>query len=178
MRTASALIFAAGLLLAVRVMFFGVRRSVGADFTNRASRLAAAAALAVGGATSYVWASLGGGLTAGWAALVLVLSGVAAAGAWWLVRVSAAAGSADPEDDPRFMYQGFVGRVVRPIQETDSDGRIALQVDGRSLELDARWSQASGATFGTAAVGTEVVIEVVEGDVAYVEPWALVEGRL
>lgn len=178
MATVAALVFAAGVLLAVRVMFFGVRRSVGEDFVFRASRLAAAAAIVVAGAMLYLWHRVAGDVTVLGASLVLAASVLAGGGAWWLVRASAAVGSTDPEDDPRYMFQGFVGRVVQPITDGSTTGRITLELNGKQLDLGARWSTASGASFGTADIGTEVVIELVDGDVAYVEPWALVEGRL
>jgi len=90
MATVAALVFAAGVLLAVRVMFFGVRRAVGEDFVFRASRLAAAAAIMVAGAMLYLWHRIAGDVTVLGVAVVVAASVLAGGGAWWLVRASAA----------------------------------------------------------------------------------------
>ena len=115
-------------------------------------------------------------MTIGSIAAVVLVSVLAGLGGWWVVRASAAVPSTDPEDDPRYRYQGFVARVTQPIGG-ESNGRIVLAVDGQRLECDAKWFQASSdVKFGS--VDSEVVIERIDGNVAYVEPWELVEGRL
>jgi hypothetical protein len=60
-------------------------------------------------------------------------------------------------------------------------GRIVFEFDGRRYDLAARWSPEADLADGrlaTAAVDTEVVIEFIDGETAYVEPWAVVEQRI
>lgn len=170
--------FLAGLLLWVRVMFFGVRRVDAERLYHRKWPLAFAAFLLVGGALLYASARQGP-VTPEWALAVVLISIASAGGAAWLVQRSAAIPSTDPEDDPRFRFQGHVARIVEAIGE--GGGRIEFVFDDEKHEYRARWSSAAElpadlGTFGQ--VGAEVVIETVEGDLAYVEPWVLVEERL
>lgn len=183
-RTVAVVAFLSGLLLAVRVMFFGVQRRVADDdLRHRRWPLALAAFLAASGAMLYARAARQG-VTAGWSVAV-VLAGIAAgAGAWWLVKRSAAVPSTDPEDDPRYRFQGHVARIIKAIERKGVDGeeagRIAFSFDGKTYELNARWSPDAG-TFERQTLGladNDVVIERVDGDVAFVEPWAVVEERL
>ena len=179
MKIIGAALFALGILLAVRVMFFGVRLpATGQQFKLRASRLALAAILAAAGAFAYARSSLGHEVTVGWIPGVVLVAALAGAGAWLVVRASAQMDAADPDEDPKYRFQGFVGRVVSSIQGEQGTGRIEFVVDGQRHELSARWlpDQADVASHG--AVDSEIVIEHVDGDVAYVEPWAVVEGRL
>jgi hypothetical protein len=185
--------FLAGLLLAVRVMFFGVQRRLrtsAADtgqeqrFAHRKWPLALAAFLATTGALVYARAVSTPRVTAVWT-LVVVLMGIGAgAGAWWLVQRSASVPSSDPEDDPRYRFQGHVARIVEAIESrrdgnTVPTGRIAFSFDGKRHELRARWLPDGDSRPPRAgAVETEVVIERIEGEVAYVEPWTTVEQRL
>ena len=179
MKLLGAVLFAIGVLLAVRVMFFGVRlQAAGDQFKLRASRLAIAAIFAAIGTLVYARSVLGHEVTLGWLPGVVIVGLLAGAAAWWVVRASASAGSNDPEDDPRYRFQGSIARVVVSMQGDRGAGRIALLVDGQRLEMVAKWlpDQTVGPVEG--AVDSEVVIEHVDGDVAYVEPWAVVEGRL
>lgn len=166
----------AGLLLFVRVMFFGVRHVEGERLHHRRWPLALAAFLMVTGASVYARAA---DASAAWFAVSIVLGLGAAAVAWWWIGRSAAAPSSDPEDDPRYRFQGHVARVIEPIAGT-REGRITFEFDGKRHELRARWSPSAHGEFGADAgtTGTEVVIEIVEGDLAFVEPWAAVEERL
>ena len=174
--------FLAGLLLAVRVMFFGVQRQL--DDEHRAHRawpLALAACLVAIGALLYARSAGTRGVTGGWLGEVVLVALVAGAGAWWLVKRSAAVPSTDPEDDPRYRFQGHVARVIEPIH-TQADGaaagRIAFSFDGKRLELRARWTPGDWGARAFGRMESEVVIERVEDDVAYVEPWQAVEERL
>jgi hypothetical protein len=183
MRTIAALTFGAGVLIAVRVMFFGVRHSLGADeFRTREWPLAFAAMLTTAGALLYFESWRGGAPSPTRAIAVFTLSMFAGAGARWTVKRSAAAAAAspDPDEDPQYRFQGHVARVVAKLGEIGSQdrGRISFVIDDRTLELAAKWLP--GTTVGSldAAVGSEVVIEHVDDDIAYVEPWALVESRL
>lgn len=178
--------FLAGLLLAVRVMFFGVQRRVDEEhLDHRRWPLALAAFLTVCGALLYARASRDASdtVTAGWLATVVLIALAVGAGAWWFVQRSAGLPSTDPEDDPRYRFQGHVARVTEAIEGEGGSarGRISLDFDGKRYDFRARWSE-SGAivseprAFG--ASGSEVVIEIVEGDLAFVEPWSVVEERL
>jgi hypothetical protein len=179
MRATAILAFLGGLLLAVRVMFFGVQRRVGEDrLAHRRWPLALAAFLATGGVVLYV-ASRDGRVTTTTLALVVLSGVVAGLGAWWLVQRSAAAPSSDPDDDPRYRFQGHVARVIETIGGGPDSrrGRIAFEFDGKRHDFFACWTpETAGSPAGQA--GTEVVIERVEGDVAFVEPWTVVEERL
>lgn len=175
--------FLAGLLLAVRVMFFGVRRQLGEEqLYHRKWPLSFAAFLTVAGAMLYARADR---VTGAWIATVILSGAVAAWGAWKLVEKSAAVPSTDPEDDPKYRFQGHVARVTAPIVAASgsnaASGRIVFEFDGKRYDLAARWSPEADLDEGrlaTAAVDSEVVIEFIDGDVAFVEPWKVVEQRL
>jgi len=169
----------AGLLLAVRVMFFGVQRRLDDErLHHRRWPLALAGFLMVFGVAVYARPD---GASASWPAWAALLGLGAGAGAWWWVRRSASVPSTDPEDDPRYRFQGHVARVTVPIAD-GGEGRIAFDFDGKRYDFRARWSPAAEPGLaGQKAIGNrgaEVVIEIVEGDLAFVEPWALVEERL
>ena len=167
-------LFIAGLMLWMRVMFFGVRRDVDIDrFSHRAWPLGAAVALVIAGILLYARPSV----TPGWIASVSLLGLLAGTGAWWATNRSAALPSDDPEDDPRYKFQGHVARVTQAF--TNGVGRIAFSYEGRRIELGATWSPESAAIGSNAGrLDDEVVIERVDGDTALVEPWAAVEQRL
>jgi hypothetical protein len=183
MRAVAVIAFLGGLLLAVRVMFFGVRRVAGDRLHHRRWPLATAAFLVTAGAMSYARTAGGAEVTAVWIAEVVLIGVAAGAGAWWLVKRSAAIPSTDPEDDPRYRFQGHVARVIQAIEPTAGAvqaGRIAFSFDGERHEFDARWSTEAGGfeRHDLGVVESEVVIERIEDGVAYVEPWTVVEGRL
>jgi membrane protein implicated in regulation of membrane protease activity len=74
--------------------------------------------------------------------------------------------------DERYLLQGHPAQVVSAIEQTGS-GEIAYFVGGK------RYATAAQSLDGTpVAVGTEVIIDRVEGGVAYVESWVEVEQRL
>jgi hypothetical protein len=83
-----------------------------------------------------------------------------------------AAPSNDPDDDPRYRYQGHVARITQAITP-NAPGRVAFEIDGRQFDLSAQSIDGS-----PMAVGTEVVIERIDDDLATVELWAVVEERL
>lgn len=178
MRAVAVVAFLGGLLLAVRVMLFGVQRRLDDDhLLHRRWPLALAAFLVVTGAMLYARSAV----TGGWMATVLLVASVVGAGAWWLVQHSAAIPSTDPEDDPRYRFQGHVARVTERIETIANGsfrGRIAFGFDGKDHELLARWTPGDWEERGFGRADSEVVIERVEDDVAYVEPWAVVEERL
>lgn len=173
--------FIGGLLLWMRVMFFGVRKVEKDQLVHRAGPFAASAFFVVGGVMLYARVR-SAPLTAGWAVMVILAAGIAALGAWWFVRRSAAIPSTDPEDDPRYRFQGHVARITQAIRDGEGqEGRVAFDYDGQRYDFRARWSPAAELPADHAAmsaVGAEVVIETVQDDLAFVEPWVLVEERL
>lgn len=167
----------AGLLLLVYMMIAGVPRPRGTtdDHSTRTPRLLlpvigtfCTAAGITGYLTSHA-AHMGGPTRA----TVIVGVGIVASllGAWTVVKAFAMP-SDDPEDDPRYRFQGHVARVTEPIL-AGQPGRIAFEIDGSRYELRAQSVDRT-----PVAVNTEVVIEQIDDDLATVELWATVERRL
>jgi len=181
LRIAAVVLLLSGLLLGVRVMFFGVQRRVDdARLLHRRWPVALAAFLFVSGAVLYPVAGPGSQVTWASIASVFLLGAGAAVVAWWIVSRSAAAPSTDPEDDPRYRFQGQVARIVMPIgRDAGSTGVVAFEFDGKRYEHRACWTpEVVGVGSDAGASNEEVVIERIEGDLAFVEPWRLVEQRL
>ena len=168
--------FIGGLLLAVRVMIFGVERPREESATGeRSLRLSPATApvfAVVFGVTGYLLARSGatGAITT---ATVGILLGAFAAlatarlvNAWWKTT------PAGDVDDERYALQGHVARVTKAIQ-ADVEGEVEYEIGNRRHVLKARSFDAA-----SLSAGTDVVIERIEGDVAYVEAWMEVEKRL
>jgi membrane protein implicated in regulation of membrane protease activity len=167
--------FIGGLLLAVRLMFFGAerRRLRRIDaFPLRRSEPLIVVFLLIFGITGYLVdrhgsvAPLVGLLIAAVVGVVLatIATGLAIAAA----RIQP---EHDPED-PRFVLQGRVGIVTTAIP-VDGEGMIRYEDSGAFITTRAR-----DITNGAIAAGEEVCIERLEENVAYVERWALVEERL
>lgn len=172
-RTVAAALFIGGLLFWIRVMFFGVRREVGDSVAHRAWPLGVAVALVTSGSLLYARPQV----TVLWIVSVSLLGLLAGAIAWWAIKRSAALPSDDPEDDPRYKFQGHVARVTQAFR--NGVGRIAFSYEGKRIDLGAKWSPDSGLDKSVAGrLDDEVVIERVDGETAYVEPWASVEQRL
>jgi hypothetical protein len=167
--------FIAGLLLAVRVMFFGAERRKlrPADaMPLRRSEPAVIGFLIMFGVAGYLLtrhgtlsAAVGTGAAAllglAWAALVTRLAVVTA-------RIQP---EHDPED-PRYSLQGHVALVSADIP-ADGEGAISFSEGGIQRTVPARTIDG-----GAIAEGEEVCIERVESGVAFVELWAIVEQRL
>ena len=184
LKTLGIIFFLAGLLLAIRVMFFGVAKQVAPDrLIHRKWPAAAAGALLLTGLLFYLQGRTGGRVTILWSGLVAAVAVGVAVVAWLFVKRSAALPSGDPDDDPRFRFQGHVARIVEPMESRDGaepSGSIAFEYENEPHVMRARWSPESSAATAKsfAPKGDEVVIEFVDGDVAFVEPWAVVEKRL
>lgn len=168
--------FIVGLVLAARIMMFGLERArdehPGAERSFRLSPAVVAAFALVFGIVGYslsrrpsikpasvLW-------IAGVSGLAVAIAAVRAVRRWWAVT---------PEhevDDERYILQGHLARVTQAIGST-RPGQVEFQIDA-----DRRVLNAYGIDGMEVAAGTEVVIERVENDVAYVEPWAAVEERL
>jgi membrane protein implicated in regulation of membrane protease activity len=168
--------FIAGLLLAVRVMIFGVERppdeSPDGERSFRLSPATAAAFAAMFGATGYLLMRWKIGGPAATVAIAAALGAVAAlvtarlVSTWWRTT------PATDVDDERYVLQGHIARVTKAIR-ADVDGEVAYEMGNQQHVLRARSFDA-----GALSVGTDVVIERIEGDVAYVEAWMDVEKRL
>ncbi len=181
MRALAVLMFVGGLILAVRVMFFGVQRRQGTEYrSSRVWPLALAIFLLISGAALYARTVSAASLGPAWAIGAFILAAAVAVVLWRVVRLSAIAPSTDPEDDPRYKFQGHIARVVQEIEAgaAASSGRVAFEFDGRLEEYRARWTAEAEARGTVASLNDDVVIERVEDGVAFVEPWSVVEQRL
>jgi membrane protein implicated in regulation of membrane protease activity len=167
--------FIAGLLLAVRIMFFGAerRRARAVDtMPLRRSEPAVVAFLVMFGVAGYLLTRHGTMRPVSGSGLALLL------GALWaalVTRLAIATARVKPEhdpDDPRYLLQGHVAIVAQTIP-ADGEGTITFgEGDGH------RVLRARSIDVGTIPEGLEVCIERVDGGVAFVERWALVEARL
>jgi membrane protein implicated in regulation of membrane protease activity len=169
----------AGLLLAVRAMLLGVERrrmplGTPAPLTPsiRFSTPVLSAFATAFGAAGYML-TRPGRMGAATGTIVALLIGTAAGTyAVRLVRRAAAFVPEHDPDDPRYVLQGHVATVTAPIGR-NGDGEITYVVEGARHTVRAR-----GLDGTTADRGVEVVIERIEDNVAYVEPWLEVEKRL
>jgi hypothetical protein len=168
------LTFIIGLLLAVRIMFFGAERRIRNPdaMPLRRSEPAVAAFLVMFGVAGYLLTRPGRLSPA------VGVGAAAVLGALWalvVTRLAIATARVQPEhdpEDPRYVLQGHVAMVTAAIP-ADGEGTIVYGEDdaGRSLPARSIDGQAIEA-------GLEVCIERVEEGVAFVELWALVEARL
>lgn len=164
-----------GLLLGVRLMFFGAERrriGQGSDLPLRRSEPAVVGFLVMFGISGYLL-TRHGAMSTGTGTATALLLGVAWAGV--VTRVAIATARLQPghdPDDPRYVLQGHVARVTSAIPSR-GEGTISFEEGGASRSLRARTIDESGV-----AAGQEVCIERVDDEVAYVEPWAAVEARL
>ena len=167
--------FIGGLLLGVAVMLFGIerRRASTREQTQRRIRpsLPLLSAFAIGfGVGGYSLSRVASTLGAFIAAIAI--GAVAAILTRWLVAKSAAVSFEHDQEDERFVLQGHVARVVASIS-AGGEGRITFD-----LGEERRMLRARSLDDVTVDEGTEVVIDRIEDDVAYVEPWLQVEERL
>lgn len=168
--------FIAGLLISVAIMLFGIERRAGAGGAvaggvSLRQWIPLAAAFFIGfGVAGY---SFSRALSAAGALVASLAVGAVTAGlVRWLVTKSASMPVEHDVDDERYVLQGHVARVVASIG-SGQEGRISFDYGSERRTLRAR-------SLDDVAVeeGTEVVIERIEGDLAYVEPWLQVEQRL
>ncbi len=168
-----------GLALAVRAMLYGVERQrtpFGAPPPTtpsvRFSTPVVSAFAFAFGVAGYLLTRPGRmGLAPG-TVVAMLIGALAGALAVRVVRRAAAFVPEHDPDDPRYVLQGHVATVTSPIGPA-AEGEIAYVVEGKAHTVRAR-----GLDGTTADRGTEVVIERIEDDVAYVEPWVEVEKRL
>jgi membrane protein implicated in regulation of membrane protease activity len=169
----------AGLLHAVPAMLLGVERrrtpfgapAPGAPNVRFSTPVLSASATTFG-ATGYLLTRPGRMGMAMGTIVALLLGTVAGALAVRLVRRAAAFVPEHDPDDPRYILQGHVATVTAPIGR-NGDGEITYVVEGMHHTRRAR-----GLDGWAADTGAEVVIERIEDEIAYVEPWVEVEKRL
>jgi membrane protein implicated in regulation of membrane protease activity len=167
--------FIAGLLLGVRVMFFGAerRRLEPADaMPLRRSEPAIVGFLLMFGVAGYLLTRRG---TVSAAVGIAIATLLGLTFAVLVTRLAVATARLQPEhdpDDPRYVLQGHVAMVTAPIP-SDGEGKITFSDAGADRTIRARTIDGSAV-----AEGQEVCIERIEDDVAFVELWAIVEQRL
>lgn len=167
--------FIGGLLVGVGVMLFGIEKRARAakDGATAVLRISVplAAAFAVGfGAMGYLASRVVQPVTA--FLVAVAAGGLAALLMRWIVAKSAAMVPEHDTDDERYVLQGHIADVVAPIAP-GAAGQISFEFGGARRSL-----RAVSLDDVAVAAGTEVVIERIEGDLAYVEPWVHVERRL
>lgn len=172
-----------GLVLGVAAMLNGVVRhpaTLAAQLDPvphglRSARLAVplvAAFATVAGATGYL-IDRNTDLSAAATLLIAVAGGaLGGGGALALVAKWAIPGAKPEVEDERFLLMGHPARVFGTIDD-GRVGTISYEMDGEHHTIPAR-------TLGgeLALEGAEVIIERVEGGVAHVELWTVVEQRL
>jgi membrane protein implicated in regulation of membrane protease activity len=168
--------FIGGLLFAVRVMMFGVERprdeNPSGERTFRHLPGMVIAFCVVFGAVGYI---LTARATAGPASRVLIAAALGLLAAAIAARLVTKWWAVTPEhdvDDERYVLQGHLARVTKPIVP-NGEGEIVFDVG--PVHRSMRASGLDGLSLET---GAEVVIERIEGEVAFVEAWAEVEKRL
>ncbi|MEO8560463.1 MAG: hypothetical protein ABI601_00210 [bacterium] len=167
--------FVAGLLLAVRVMFFGAeRRRLRPEdaMPLRRSEPAVIAFLLMFGISGYLLTRYGTMSTGSGMGVALLLGLVWAA---VVTRLAVATARLQPEhdpEDPRYALQGHLAFVSAAIPSA-GEGTITFSDAGAERTVRARAIDESAI-----AEGEEVCIDRLDEEVAYVEPWAIVEQRL
>ena len=169
--------FFAGLLLAVRLMFFGAeRRRMPSPETLPLRRWepAMVAFLVMFGIAGYLMVQRG---TLDRLVGVAAAAIIAAIFAAIVTRLAIATARIQPEhdpDDPRYVLQGRVGIVTVDIP-AGGEGMIRFQESAQGAETAVRAREIGG---GAIAAEQEVCIERMEDGVAHVELWASVEQLL
>jgi len=168
--------FIGGLLLAVRVMIYGVERpretNPSGERSFRLSPPMIVSFSVVFGATGYALTSGNIGGVSSRLAVAAGLGILAAVTAAWLVRRWWTVTPEHDVDDERYVLQGHLARVTKPIR-AGVEGEVSFD-----FANDHRVLRARSLDEGAISVGTDVVIERIEDDLAYVESWAEVEKRL
>jgi membrane protein implicated in regulation of membrane protease activity len=168
--------FVGGLLLAVRIMIAGVERPreehPAGERTFRLSPPVIVAFALVFGIVGYILTQQQIGVAGARFVIAVVLGALSAAVTARLVRRWWAVTPEHEVDDERYVLQGHLARVTKPIR-SDVDGEVAFELGQQQRVLRAR-----SVDDMALAAGAEVVIERIEDDIAYVESWMEVEKRL
>ena len=167
--------FIGGVLLAVRLMFYGAERRLRPSVDTLPLRQwepATISFLVVFGVTGYLLTH-SGRLSASEGVVTGAVIGALCAVV--ITRLAIAAARFQPEhdpEDPRFLLQGRVGVVTVPIP-AGGEGAISYQDATAFPSMRAREIEG-----GAIAAGMEICIDHLDDDIAYVELWARVEERL
>lgn len=167
--------FIAGLVLAVFAMLRGIEKRTGDEIKRPVAALnlpVFGMALIAFGAVGYLLSRYTGlGVPA--RTVIAAVSGAAAYSGMMLLLAKWALRA--PLEDPHELQELIQGHIAVVVQEVGSatPGRIEYTLNGRHHSVEARSLDGK-----PIPVGTEVVIDTQEGDVANVEPWASVEPRL
>jgi len=168
--------FIAGLLLGVLVMIYGVERPREENpASERSFRLSPAVAvpfLVIFGAVGYILTGQQTSSAASRFAISIAVAIVAAVVAARLVRKWWAVTPEHDVDDERYVLQGHLACVTKPIAD-GVEGEVSFEIGNEHRVLRAR-----GVDQSALAPGTDVVIERIEDDLAFVEDWKEVEKRL
>ena len=167
--------FILGLLLGVRLMFFGAERRrtpLTGGLPLRRSEPAAVAFLVMFGSVGYLLSRSTGESAPTIVGIALIAAALFAAAVTWLAVQTARVQPEHDPDDPRYVLQGRVGVVTVSIP-AGGQGMIRYEETNSSPVVAAR--DIGGGAIGA---GEEVCIERVEDGVAHVELWRLVEQRL
>lgn len=166
--------FIAGLLLGVRLMFYGAerkRKPNPAALPLRRSEPAVVGFLVMFGVLGYLLTRSGAGSSVTALLVALPAGAIFAAVVTWLAIQTARVQPEHDPDDPRYVLQGRVGVVTVSIPE-GGEGMIRYE-EGAGTTVPAR-----NIDGGAISEGEEVCIERVEDGIAHVELWRLVEQRL
>ena len=163
-----------GLLLGVRAMIVGIARTQERLRASVFNLPTVGSWLVLFGFVGYLldrYTTLGVGVVL---ALATVGGLAAASGMYALINGWALPSAARDVEDVRYILQGHVGRVSREIGgEGDPAGEITYDLDDQHHTVAARALDGSAIP-----LGTEIVIERVEGEIAYVERWSVIEKQL
>ncbi len=167
--------FFVGLVIAVRIMLLGVERLGEIGYTQirsfRMSPPVIGAFAIIFGLAGYVLERAG--VAPGYALVAAIALAVVASQI--TVRLVKGSWAKTPDrdvEDERYELQGHLARVTAPIAD-HGDGEVTFEVGPVLRVVRARNIDA-----GPVASGTDVVIERIEDDVAYVEAWEQVEKRI
>jgi len=168
--------FIGGLLLAVRIMISGVERPRAdhprGERSFRLSPPVLSAVTMVFGLVGYILSRRQLGTVVTGVAISAVAAGLAAVVTARLVRDWWKVTPEHETDDERYVLQGHVARVTKKIA-ADVEGEVAFEIGKEHRVLRAR-----GLDDTALAAGSEVVIDRIEDEIAYVESWTEVEKRL
>ena len=169
--------FISGLLLAVRLMFFGAERR---HWLTRHSEASPLRRSEPAGVAFLIMFGIAGYLVVRYSVLsaVIAVSIAAGIGVVWAIlvtRVAIVMARVVPNhevEDPASAVQGRIGIVTVSVDPGD-EGAVAYETGHGRITVPAR------AVDGQAIeAGTEVCIERMDNGVAFVERWAVVEARL
>lgn len=167
-------LFVAGVLLGVRLLFFGAerRKLLSSRLPLRRSEPAAVAFLVTVGVAGYLLDRMSHLSVLSVLSIAAAIAATVSAVATRLAIATARISPAHDPNDRRFALQGHIATVSTSIPAR-GEGAIVMTGAGNAAHVAARSIDAE-----PIEEGAEVCIERVENDVAFVERWSLVERRL